>query len=164
MRLRLPWRLFISYAAVIAVGATVAWVTVRLLAPAIFNHDMTRLGDGSPGPGAGGRGGPGYGLTVRSAFGSALTTALLVGILASVAVAALAAAFVASRLARPLTAVRAATRRIAAGQYQAAVPVPREPELAAPRCLPTSSGTRSPRPPRAGPSRWRPGRGDAWRR
>jgi histidine kinase len=35
------------------------------------------------------------------------------------------------RLLRPLDAVRAATRRIAAGDYQATVPLPREPELAA---------------------------------
>ena len=78
----------------------------------------------SPGASTGTPGG--YG-----AISSALTTALLVGILASVVVAALAAAFVTSRLARPLSAVRAATKRIAAGQYQATVPVPREPELAA---------------------------------
>ncbi len=134
MRLRLPWRLFISYALVIAVGAVVAWVTVRLLAPAVFDHEMAMLGGdhmgmGGGGPGNGQGGGPPS--SVRAAFGSALTTALLFGILASVAAAALAAAFIARRLARPLTAVRAATRLIAAGRYQASVPVPHEPELAA---------------------------------
>ena len=68
---------------------------------------------------------------MRSAFLSALTTALLVGVLASAAVAGLAAAFVTRRLLRPLDAVQAATRMIAAGHYQASVPLPREPELAA---------------------------------
>ena len=68
---------------------------------------------------------------MRSAFLSALTTALLVGVLASAVAAGLAAAFVTSRLLRPLNAVRAATRRIAAGRYQASVPVPSVPELAA---------------------------------
>ena len=68
---------------------------------------------------------------MQSAFLSALTTALLVGVLASAAAAGLAAAFVTSRLLRPLNAVRAATRRIAAGRYQASVPVPSVPELAA---------------------------------
>jgi HAMP domain-containing protein len=43
----------------------------------------------------------------------------------------LAAAFVTRRLLRPLTAIRTATRLIAADRYQASVPVPREPELAA---------------------------------
>ncbi|MGZ4369917.1 MAG: HAMP domain-containing protein [Gaiellaceae bacterium] len=47
------------------------------------------------------------------------------------AAGALVAAFVTRRLLRPLDAVRAATRRIAAGDYQATVPLPREPELAA---------------------------------
>ena len=85
------------------------------------------MGQGmGPGPG-----GAGFAGSVHSAFLSALTTALLVGVLASAAVAGLAAAFVTRRLLRPLDAVRAATRRIAAGHYQASVPLPREPELAA---------------------------------
>ncbi len=67
----------------------------------------------------------------RRSFGSALTAALLFGMLASVVAAALAAAFITRRLLRPLNAVRAATRLIAADRYQASVPVPREPELAA---------------------------------
>ena len=126
--MRLPWRLFISYAVVIVIGAAVAYVTVRLLAPTLFDHQMTMLGGDQMGMGMGpgGQGG-----SVRSAFLSALTTALLVGVLASAAAAGLAAAFVTSRLLRPLNAVRAATRRIAAGRYQASVPVPSVPELAA---------------------------------
>ena len=90
------------------------------------------LGGGQHGQGMGpgsGRAGPPGACTRRSL--SALTTALLVGVLASAAVAGLAAAFVTRRLLRPLDAVRAATRRIAAGHYQASVPLPREPELAA---------------------------------
>ena len=128
MTMRLPWRLFISYALVIATGAVVAYATVRLLAPTFFDHDMTMLGGDHMGMGPGGPGGTAA--SVRSAFTSALTTALLLGILASVAAAALAAAFVTQRLLRPLNAVRAATRLIAAGRYQATVPLPREPELA----------------------------------
>jgi histidine kinase len=125
--MRLPARLFISYAMVVAVGAAVTYVTVRLLAPPLFDHRMNMLGSHAglgPGP---------HGATsgVRSAFASALTTALLVGVLASVAAAGLAAAFVTGRLLRPLNAVRAATRRIAAGHYEASVPVPGVPELAA---------------------------------
>lgn len=129
MRLRLPWRLFISYALVVLTGAAVAYVTVRLLAPALFDHQMSMLdgGHGMPGMGAG----PGAGGSVHAAFLSALSTALLAGTLASVAAAGLAAAFVTGRLVRPLNAVRAATRLIAAGHYQARVPVPAEPELAA---------------------------------
>ncbi|MGE5290910.1 MAG: sensor histidine kinase [Micromonosporaceae bacterium] len=125
----LPLRLFISYAVVVVIGAAVAYVTVRLLAPPLFDHRMSMLDGGHRGMGPGGQGSPAS--TVRSAFLSALTTALLVGVLASVVAAVLAAAFVTRRLLRPLNAVRAATRRIAAGRYQASVPVPRVPELAA---------------------------------
>ncbi len=132
MRMRLPLRMFVSYALVIVAGAAVAYVTVRLLAPTLFNHRMAMLDGGQMGQGMGpGPGGAGFAGSVHSAFLSALTTALLVGVLASAAVAGLAAAFVTRRLLRPLDAVRAATRRIAAGHYQASVPLPREPELAA---------------------------------
>ena len=129
MTMRLPGRLFLSYAVVIAVGAVAAYVTIRLIAPRFFEreaeavirallagHDLqTRRAL---------RG------TVRAAFVSALTTALLFGTLASVAVAAIAAALVTRRLVRPLNEVRRATRLIAEGRYQASVPVPRAPELA----------------------------------
>ena len=129
--MRLPWRLFISYAVVIVIGAAVAYVTVRLLAPTLFDHQMNMLGGDHMGMGMGPGGQSGTAGSVQSAFLSALTTALLVGVLASAAAAGLAAAFVTSRLLRPLNAVRAATRRIAAGRYQASVPVPNVPELAA---------------------------------
>lgn len=127
--MRLPARLFISYAAVIAIGAAVTYVTVRLLAPALFDEHMSMLGGGQTGMGMGGQGGTAG--SVHSAFISALTTALLAGVLASVAAAGLAAVFVTGRLLRPLNTVRAATRLIAAGHYQASVPVPGVPELAA---------------------------------
>lgn len=141
MTLRLPARLFISYALVIAVGAGIAYVTTRLLAPTFFSNAWSLLGNGVPkdlpsGARPGGFPGPppdffrGPPAGVRSAFISALTTALELGTLASVIVAAAAAALVTRRLVRPLNAVRTATRLIAAGRYEASVPVPREPELA----------------------------------
>jgi signal transduction histidine kinase len=133
MRMRLPLRLFASYALVIVAGTAVAYVTVRLLAPPLFDHRMAtldgaRMGQGR-GPGSAGQ--AGFAGSVHSAFLSALSTALLVGAAASAAVAGLAAAFVTRRLLQPLNAVRAATRLIASGRYQASVPLPREPELAA---------------------------------
>jgi histidine kinase len=126
MRIRLPVRLFASYALVVAVGAGTAYATVRLLAPRLFEHQVGMMSD------AGGGMGPRYGAGgLHTAFLSALNTALVVGVLASVAVAGGVAAFVAGRLLRPLDAVRDATRQIAAGRYDARVPLPSEPELAA---------------------------------
>jgi signal transduction histidine kinase len=130
MKVRLPLRLFISYALVVALGAAVAYVTVRLLAPHLFYQQMGMLNGVQPGqnmmPGS-----VQLDSSVRNAFLSALTQALLMGLLVSMAAAGLAAAFVTHRLLRPLNAVRAATRRIASGHYQASVPQPRAPELAA---------------------------------
>ena len=40
MRIRLPLRLFLSYSVVAVVGAVVAYLTVRLLAPALFDHQV----------------------------------------------------------------------------------------------------------------------------
>jgi signal transduction histidine kinase len=122
MTARLPVRLFASYVLVVAVGAATVFLVVRLLAPPLFDHSMRGTGMGGMGTRAGGG--------AHAAVVSAVNTALLVAVLASVAAGALVAAFVTRRLLRPLDAVRAATRRIAAGDYQASVPLPREPELA----------------------------------
>lgn len=124
MRPRLPVRLFASYAVVVLVGAAVSYVTVRLLAPQLFENRMDMMGSGSRMMGGG------TPSSVHSAFLSALDTALVVGVLASVAAAAGIAVVVTRRLLQPLDAVRAATRQIAAGRYDASVPLPSEPELA----------------------------------
>ncbi|GAB3423649.1 hypothetical protein GCM10027569_56550 [Flindersiella endophytica] len=125
----MPVRLFVSYAAVAVVGSAVAYVTVRLLAPRLFDHQMAAMNDS----GMGGIGGMGGRMMsgVRAAFLTALDTALLSGALAGIIAAGLVAALGARRLLRPLSAVRDATRRIAAGDYEAVVPIASEPELAA---------------------------------
>ncbi|TFC84479.1 HAMP domain-containing histidine kinase [Cryobacterium sp. TMT1-21] len=128
MKMRLSWRLFISYAAVAVVGGVVAYLTISLLAPRLFED---RLGMAMNSEGNGMSMGTMDATSVRSAFVSALTTSLLVGVLASVAAAGFVAAAVTGRLLRPLNAVRAATKLIAAGKYGGRVPVPSEPELAA---------------------------------
>ncbi len=127
MRVRLPVRMFVSYAGVAAVGAGVAFLTTRLLAPRLFDHQVAVMHGMGMEMGSGSVTDAG----VRSAFLSALDTALLVGLLASVAAAGIVAAAVTGRLLRPLNAVRSATRQIAAGRYEGTVPLPSEPELAA---------------------------------
>ena len=52
MRPRLSTRLFASYAVVVVVGAAVAYLTVRLLAPRLFDEQMHGRGIGA-GRGAG---------------------------------------------------------------------------------------------------------------
>ena len=146
-RLTLPMRLLGSYLLVGAVGALTAFLTVRLLAPVLFDQRMGLMnragmtGGSTMGPGAGPGGPSGLdggtgsaGLAsqqVRDAFISSLDVALLVGLGASVLAAALLAALSARRLLRPLESVRRATRRIAQGHYDEKVAAPSEPELAA---------------------------------
>ena len=127
MKIRLPVRLFISYVVVVVICAAVVYLTVRLLAPRLFDARVGMMNGAAPGLLMGSTMAAG----VRSAFLSAVNTALIVGVLASIAAAAAAAAAVAGRLARPLHAVRAATRQIAAGRYEGNIPLPSEPELAA---------------------------------
>jgi signal transduction histidine kinase len=135
VKVRLPVRLFVSYAAVAAIGAGTAYVAVRIIAPRIFDQRMGMM-DGGQGLGQGGQmmGAPEDRLDrsapIREAFLSSLDTALIIGFIASIIIAGLVAAFVTYRLLRPLEDVRAATRRIAAGDYQALIAIPSEPEMA----------------------------------
>ncbi|MBO3752231.1 HAMP domain-containing protein [Streptosporangiaceae bacterium NEAU-GS5] len=127
--MRLSLRLFVSHAGVAVVGAVVAYLSVRLLAPALFDHRIGMMNGTGPGPGMD------MATTMRTqvhaAFLAALDSALALGLLAGVAVAAVAAAAIAGRLLRPLDAVRAATRRVASGHYDTSAALPTEPELAA---------------------------------
>lgn len=125
MTLRLPARLFASYLLVIAVGAAAAYATARLLIPPLFDQQMRRMTGSGMGMGPASDAGP------HAALVSALNSALLVAVGVTVAVAGVVAAVVTRRLLLPLEHVRTATRRIAAGEYDAAVPLPAEPELAA---------------------------------
>ncbi|HEY5150815.1 MAG TPA: HAMP domain-containing sensor histidine kinase [Mycobacterium sp.] len=131
MRMRLPLRLFLSYAAVAIIGAVVAYLTVRLVAPRLFDHQVGMMNGAGNGMGQGMGMGAVTQAGVREAFQSALNTALIVGVLASVAAAVVVAWLVTGRLLRPLDAVRSATTQIAAGRYEVSVPLPSEPELSA---------------------------------
>jgi histidine kinase len=130
MTMRLPGRLFVSYVLVIAVGAVIAFVTVRLIAPRFFAREIGVVFNNFVPIVSSARARRDLRASARSAFESALTTSLLLGTLASVAAAVVAAGIVTGRLMRPLNAVRSATRQIAAGSYEASVPLPKDPELA----------------------------------
>lgn len=68
---------------------------------------------------------------LRSALDESLVPALLIGVAAALITAAVVAAFIGTRLLRPIDELRAAARRMAAGDYAVQVPVPAETELAA---------------------------------
>ncbi len=123
-QVRLGTRLLGSYLLVIAVGGAVTYLIVRLLAPRLFDERM-HLG---PGAGLGSR--MGSGPSVRDAFRSAVNVALLIGLGVSVVLAAALAFWAGRRLVKPLTEVRSAARRVAAGDYGVQVLIPKVPELA----------------------------------
>jgi signal transduction histidine kinase len=130
MSLRLPMRLFISYLVVTAVGAVIAFITIRLIAPRFFAREIDVVFNNFVPIVGNARARRDLRDSARGAFESALTTAQLLGTLASVIAAVIAAGIVTNRLMHPLNAVRSATRQIAAGRYEARVPVPRDPDLA----------------------------------
>lgn len=119
---RLRVRLALTHLLVALVGAVVTAVVVRISAPALFDEGLMGLG-----PGFGGRGGT----RLREVFSDAVTQGLLLGAGAALLVALVAAWVVGDRLARPLDDVRAATRRIAQGDYEHTVAEPYDEELAA---------------------------------
>jgi histidine kinase len=129
MKVPLPVRLFATHAAVAAVGAVVAYLTVRLLLPRLFDQRMGRMDGMGParglGPANSGR------ARMHDILLPALDSALLIGLVASVLAAGAIALVVTRWLVRPLDAIRGATRRIAAGDYGGSVPLPAEPGLAA---------------------------------
>lgn len=124
---RLSVRLLASHVLVAIVAAVTTYLVVRLAAPALFDESVRHAG-GFAGRGGQGRG---QGLALRRAFTSAVETATLVGVLVGVTTAAIAGAFAARRVLGPLHRIRAATRRIAAGNYDEPVRRPRDRELAA---------------------------------
>jgi histidine kinase len=119
---RLSTRLLLSHllVALLAVGAT--YLTVRNLAPALFDESLRRTGRG---PGAVQQAG------LRETVTTAVDSSLLVGSLIGAVAAAGAGTLAAFRLLRPLGRLRRAARRLAEGEYDTVVEPPREVELAA---------------------------------
>ena len=115
---RLGVRLVLSHLLVALVGAVATFLVVRGLAPQLFDRQLGR-----------GPSGAGPGRMLREQFAAAVDSALLIGVVVGAAGAAVIGAFAAYRLVRPLDALGAATRRLAAGHYDVAVPRPGTKEL-----------------------------------
>ncbi len=124
---RLSVRLVLSHVLVAVLGAMATFFIVRQLAPALFDETLRRAQGGGPR-------GPGQGMSqnagLREQFATAVDQALLIGALVGAAVAGIFGILAAWRLIRPLGRLRSATRRIAEGNYDTTVAVPKEAELA----------------------------------
>jgi len=121
----LGWKLFVTFALVIAVGVVTLWVVIGLAAPRFFDLQMGGM-----------MGGPNGAMMAAAmnealavAFRDALTEALLVGTVAAAITAIAASVFVTGRIVGPLRRLAAASRRIADGHYAERVPVSSGDEL-----------------------------------
>lgn len=126
MSARLPVRLAGAFLAVLAIGTLASLVTVRVLAPQLFDRRVGMSSGrmmGRPGDAAAGG--------IRDAMIVALNQSLLIGALIAAAIAGVVAVVLARGVLRPLDQVRAAAQLIAAGRYDVRVPPPGEPEMAA---------------------------------
>jgi len=126
---RLSVRLLVSHVLVAVIGGLATFWIAHLTAPRFFDDSVglaqRPTGDHTPGAGGGaaqGGGNAGLGTIAKQQFADAVDKALLVGAVVGVLTAALFGVLVAWRLLRPLAAVGDATRRIAAGDYDARVP------------------------------------------
>ncbi len=129
---RLRTRLFLSYAVVVAAGATAMLIVGTVVTRTVYDH---RIGGFAYGRTQGQ--GQGQGRTeqvteaeLRTALDESLLPALLAGVAAALLAAAIVAMFVGRRLLRPIDEMGRATRQMAAGDYAVTVPVPVETELA----------------------------------
>jgi signal transduction histidine kinase len=123
---RLRTRLFLSYVVVVGAGALAMLVVGTAVTRTVYERRLGGLGLGR---------GPGRQEGVNeaqltSALDESLVPALLAGVGAALIAAVIVALFVGGRLLRPIDELRAATRRMAAGDYATPVPVPQEIELA----------------------------------
>jgi two-component system sensor histidine kinase BaeS len=140
-RERISAKLFLSYFAVLLVGAVVLLLTVILTAPAAYNRHMMQDGvmtiDGTPVPGPGmmmGQG-PGFGRGFAQSqafvnFRAGVLDALGYAVLAAVLVAVVVSILFSRSIVAPLRAMMSASQRIADGRYDERVSVSGSDELA----------------------------------
>jgi len=115
--LNLFWRLFISYALIIALGALTLYLASEAFAPLFLDHHIHKMREvmrgmlGAPMMEA-------MEADLSKAYRRALNQSLLWSGLVSVAVAGVMSVFVTYQLVSPIRAMQRASRRIAAGQYR----------------------------------------------
>ncbi len=123
---RLRTRLFLSYVVVVAAGAIAMLVVGAAVTRTAYER---RVGGFGLGRGQGRAVGPTES-QLTAALDDSMIPAFAFGVVAALVVAAIVARIIGARLLRPIDELRAATRRMAAGDFATPVPVPAEVELA----------------------------------
>src|SRR5512145_688579 len=126
-RRHLGARLFLSYLAIILIGVIVLVLASQFLLPSAFNRHMAGMGSMMGGQGMGHHNGsPPFYMEFRASFNEALIYASL----AATMVAVLLSVYLSRSVIAPVSAMSAATQRIADGRYDERVQVQGEDELA----------------------------------
>ena len=127
----LGWKLFLAFAAVIAVGVITVWIAIGFAAPRFFDQQVAGMMGGAGGMMGGSTGAMGatMDVAITAAFRDAVTQALLVATAAAVVVAVVASLFVTRRIVGPLQRLASASQRIADGHYAERVPLTSRDEL-----------------------------------
>lgn len=118
---RLTTRTVLSHLAVALVALLAFYLVIRLAVPALFDQGIAR------GPMGGGHS---QGEGLRAVLSTAVTESALIGGAIAVVTAVALGWLFSSRLVRPITRIRDATRRLSAGDYAVRVPLPPVRELA----------------------------------
>ncbi len=126
-------KLLLSYLLIVLVGLLGLVISVRLIAPPLFDRMVSHMNGGGNGTGMGmGQGnGQGQGVTqsVRAAFAESLVQALIISGLASLFVAIIVSLFVSGRITAPLMHIVRSSKRLAAGDFRTRVSVTNRDEL-----------------------------------
>lgn len=124
-------RLLVTYLALVSVVVVAMFATVRFLTPNLFQQRIQAgRGDGQ-GRGAG-SGGAGLAVPgdVHDAYDQALTIALAIAVGIGLILAVVLATWLTRRMLRSLNDVKVAANRLAAGEYNQSIAIPKETELA----------------------------------
>jgi signal transduction histidine kinase len=120
-------RLLASHLVVAAVGAGALVIVAGTVTNVAFRG---RLHDGMGIMGGRSGNGDPTNNELQNALSESLAWALVIGVLAAVVTAGFAAIFVARRISRPVEEIRAATHRMARGEFRSEIPLPADAELA----------------------------------
>lgn len=128
LRRHLGVKLFLSYLAVILVGALVLGLATRFTVPAAFNAHMG-LGPGLGMMSGNGSGGAGMMSPLFTSFQASFNQALLLALLAAGVVAVLVSFLLSRGVVAPVRVLTAASERVAGGHYGERVPAAGSDEL-----------------------------------
>ncbi|HEX2753820.1 MAG TPA: ATP-binding protein [Candidatus Limnocylindrales bacterium] len=118
----LPLRLLAAFLVVVAASIGTVGVAVLLFGPGYFAEAMGHM-PGDPM-------GDAMGQATQAAFADAMRQAIVAATVVAIVTASVVSLAVAARIARPITALAAAARRVAGGDYAERVPVDEPGELA----------------------------------